>query len=388
MSVLAAVIVSVGQGQAQPVQQVGTSTSFDVATWNVEWFGATGSGQGPANEALQLENVASIIEGAGIDLWALQEISSVSAFSQLLTRLGAQWTGEIAPFTQTQRTAYIWRPDVVLKLSTRLILQEQSNVFAGRPPFEFRALVTLPDTTFEVTLVNVHMKAGADQSDYDQRIAAASALKARFDFFRAFSAITFMLIGDLNDELGSSIRTGLPSPYRALVEDPANYRFLTAQLDAADACTWCPSGIPQTGTESGSTLDHILISREAFPLADRGMSDRMRSVLAADPFFPVYTSDHVPVYARLQGPLPTSIEPLPRDAGLSIYPVPARDHLRIERSGAASHSGSVELFDLLGRRVRAVTEASLILDWNLEGLAPGLYSLVIGGRPVRLVPVL
>lgn len=363
---------------SQPVQNVGTASSFDIATWNIEWFGSTGGG--PSDETRQQDNVFAIIEGAGIDLWALQEISSIPAFNALVARLGAPWTGEVAPFTQTQRTAYLWRTDVVQKLSARLILDQFASAFGGRPPFELKALVTLPDTTFTVTLVNVHMKAFADLDSYNQRLEASQRLKNRFDLLEA--STNLVLLGDLNDELGPSISTGRDSPYRNFLDDPSRYRFLSKPLDDAGVCTFCGSEL--------STIDHILVSNELYPLADRGATDRLGSVLTGDRFYIVYTSDHVPVYARLQGPLPVAAEraPDPRLAAVDAWPIPVRGTLRVSLPRSAGTARRVELVDLLGRRVAIDDSGSGLVDFDGGALAPGLYVLLVDGRPARTIPVL
>src|SRR5690606_25871927 len=44
---------------AQNIPVKGSGATLDVATWNIEWFGAA---NGPSNDALQLANVAAVIE--------------------------------------------------------------------------------------------------------------------------------------------------------------------------------------------------------------------------------------------------------------------------------------------------------------------------------------
>ena len=51
--------------------------TFDVVNWNIEWFGSTDPGQGPADVDLQLQNVKTLIEALDADVDAVQEITSL-----------------------------------------------------------------------------------------------------------------------------------------------------------------------------------------------------------------------------------------------------------------------------------------------------------------------
>ncbi|MEM9493239.1 MAG: hypothetical protein AAGC55_29080, partial [Myxococcota bacterium] len=53
---------------------LGGPATFDVATWNIEWFGR--SSDTTDAERVQIANVAAVISAADLDLWAVQEIVS------------------------------------------------------------------------------------------------------------------------------------------------------------------------------------------------------------------------------------------------------------------------------------------------------------------------
>ena len=59
----------------------GTASTLDVASWNIEWFGSTGSG--PTDEALQLANARDIISGADMDVWGVAEIVDQAHWNNL-----------------------------------------------------------------------------------------------------------------------------------------------------------------------------------------------------------------------------------------------------------------------------------------------------------------
>ena len=55
--------------------------TVDVASWNVEWFGATD--KGPLDEAVQQRNVKIVIKQTNLDLVGLVEVVSEDAFKKI-----------------------------------------------------------------------------------------------------------------------------------------------------------------------------------------------------------------------------------------------------------------------------------------------------------------
>lgn len=363
---------------ARQVQEVGTDATFDVATWNIEWFGSTSNG--PSNEDSQFDNVVEIIEASGIDLWALQEIADAGAFDSLLERLGADWAGTLATNSGQQRIGYVYRTAIVQPRRIEHIQESFAYEYAFRPPLQLEAAITLPDTSFVVTVITAHMKCCSDATSHSRRTEASGRLKSRMDFLEPESNV--IILGDLNDELRASITPGQPSPYANFMSDTANWRFLTLPLEDAGTCTFCGSSLT-------STIDHILVSNELFTAADAGTTDRHSSVIMGISGFYSTTSDHVPVFSRL---LPTasatSVDQLPAaKESLQVWPNPAVDRIRIELGDdvdvrqAGGHSGQpIRLVDLLGRTVRSWTmpRTDTSADLPLDGVPAGTYVLDAG----------
>ena len=80
-------------GFAQGVPGKGSVNTFDIATWNIEWFGAPND---PSDDELQINNVLNVFRNSDIDLWALQEISDDSDFTRILDSLGSRYSGFLA----------------------------------------------------------------------------------------------------------------------------------------------------------------------------------------------------------------------------------------------------------------------------------------------------
>ena len=110
LGMLALPLKFAAQISAQTITPKGGDDTFEVATWNIEWFG---SANGPSDDEQQRENVRLVIAEAGIDLWAVQEISDVADFDLLLSELGAPWEGVLASYSQQQKIGFVYNADVV-----------------------------------------------------------------------------------------------------------------------------------------------------------------------------------------------------------------------------------------------------------------------------------
>ena len=363
---------------AQTVPPVGTDATFDVATWNVEHFGNPGSG--PSNETLQFENVLAVLEGSEIDLWAMQEMDYQSAFNNLVEALGAPYDGVWVADQTSFAIGYgfIYNTDVVQRLEVTTVLEGYAYAFGLRPPLMLRAHVTLPDTTVEnVRILNMHAKCCSDQESYDRRTNASQALKNYVDNFLAIDA-PILVLGDMNDELRSSIYNGLTSPYQNFREDSDRYSFASYPLDLANVPTYCSN---QTCT-SGSTIDHVLVTRPLMSSYEAGSMRRYDALLDALPQYVNTTSDHLPVYARFDfQPKPTAGEDAaaPRAFGLEApFPNPFRETTTLTFSLPAPADARLDVFDALGRRVAtAVDERRAAgtheVTFQAGTLPPGLY---------------
>ena len=67
------------------VTKVGSDTLYDVACWNVEWFGD--AAEGPTNEVAQYDNIKTVITNSEVDIWGLCEVSNPTTFYNLLNEL-------------------------------------------------------------------------------------------------------------------------------------------------------------------------------------------------------------------------------------------------------------------------------------------------------------
>lgn len=376
---------------AQTVPPRGSDATLDVASWNVTFFGYPSAG--PSNDALQRQNVGAVMRQAGIDLWAMQEMTDTAAWQALLADLAPDgYAGVLGPSVSSspmfnQRLGFVYDPSVVSLVTTRTILQGNASDFGGRPPFELIANVTNNGVTRQIRFICLHAKAGGTLDDYNRRLAGSQALKTFTDAYRA-QGIAFVVLGDFNDRLTLSITSGQLSPYRNFAQATADYDFATRTLDQAGTPTYCSN----TACTSGSPIDHILFPTALAGPYVEGSGGRYAELLSAIPNYRSTTSDHLPVTARFDLSATSSADG-PAVAGVATLlpprPSPTAGETTLTVSLAAPALVRLDVLDVLGRTVATVLDGPLGAGTHaarLDGaaLAPGVYAvrLVADGRSV------
>lgn len=275
----------------------GTSSTLDFATWNLEWFGDTENG--PSDEQLQLENVQFIISGLDMDLWSVQEVTSVPHFDNLVSQLSG-YDGFLAndsfvtdgpeyysDFEDNElKVGIIYKTDLVTVQSAKVILKNYDYEFAGRPPVEVLLSATIDGVTQDIVMILLHAKAGSRGDAFERRLAASEAMKTYLD--GTWPNAHVMIIGDFNDDVDESIQKPNDSPYKNFVDDAANYVFPSKELSDA--------GISSTVYYS-DMIDHHLSTNELIATYEDGSV----KVFPADQYLTDYdqtTSDHYPVLSR------------------------------------------------------------------------------------------
>ena len=372
---LAALAALVAPARAQTVPARGSDATFDVASWNLEFFGEPT--MGPSNDALQLDNVVAVIEQAEIDLWALQEVVDPTEWNQLRDRVRDDgYEGLLGPQVSStaafdQRLAFIYNPSVVSVIGSRTILSGTN--FGGRAPFELQARVAIDGQARTLRVIGFHAKASTDQDSYDKRDRAAAELKAYIDD-RITRGESVILLGDFNDYLLRSTRSSEPSPYRAFVSDP-DYVAVTLPIEQANLRTFCSN----SACTSGSVRDHMIITADLSAEYVDGSGDRYGQVLTGVTNYVSSTSDHIPVLAQFSF-RPTAGEDVLAPGVVALLPPapnPFEGSVRLRFVLEAPSDARLDVFDALGRRVASLAgafgagEQSVQLDAG--ALAPGAY---------------
>jgi exonuclease III len=260
------------------VQPLGQTETFELATWNIEYFPQTNS---------TVEEISKIIDALDIDLYAIQEINDTTAFLELLDLLpeyGGLFSGDEYSWGYL-KTGVIYKRSVVSVNQTRQLFEDDWYAFT-RPPLEIHVVAQKGSQRFDFVLIVVHLKAGGNADDRDRRQEAVQKLKAYLDEQVAIDAEKdYIVAGDWNDELDDPLGENV---FTVLIESSASYQFLTEPLSGQ----YDSASYPQYGT----LIDHILISQDVLSEYQGG---RVKTLRLDDEVsnYTIKVSDHRPVMA-------------------------------------------------------------------------------------------
>jgi len=332
-------------------EDIPRNLTFDLVTWNIEWFGANDLGPEPNQ---QMDNVIEVIETINADLYALQEIANVDRFNTLVERL-PDYRGFLANYSQRQRTGYLFKTAVIDSVDAGLLTEGQESFdWAGRLPLFFEFDATIEGITRRITSYNVHAKAFGDRESYFRRQNAAASLKAYLDSEKREDNILF--IGDFNDQLNFSTYNEEVSPYQVFLDDE-HYYAVTKILEDRGFASYLVGRFR-------SMIDHIIITNE---LIDEHINGSQRvenpNYIAS---FISSTSDHAPVWTRFQFAdsedddfeIPESFTVYPN------FPNPFNPSTTLRFSVSEPSEVSIRVYDILGRKVALLSDRTLFSAGN------------------------
>jgi len=261
----------------------GRDSSFDIISWNIQNY--------PKLNDQTVSNVAEIISDLDAEIFGMQEIEDTSSFRQLLNLLpeysGAYSTDVYSGGTY-QKTAVIYRKNIVQISDMEMLFSGDSYSFP-RPPLKVYVKVNYPQSSFDFTLIVLHLKASGGSENEARRRSACEKLKNYLDAEIVVAADKdYIVIGDWNDELNDPISQNV---FQVFLNNPQSYTFLTKELanDPVNNATYIGG--------YQSVIDHILISEDVKQEYATGQTE----VLKLDLFFSAYVyevSDHRPVGAN------------------------------------------------------------------------------------------
>ncbi len=307
------------------VQGADKSQSLDITTFNLEFFGTDvkdsgGTEFGPTDDPLQISNVTTVMQTLGADIYGVQEVADDNAFNTLASNLSGynkilanRWSRSFDapdPNFPPQKIGFIYNTSTVQLVSSRVMFEQLYDAVragnasllpgyptsggstpssfwsSGRLPFMATFDVTVNGATKRIRVVNVHAKSGSAADDYDRR---KYDVKVLYDSLLAnYANDNIIFLGDLNDDVDTSIRSGFESTYKPFVDNTTGFNALTLALSQAGGFSF-PS--------SSSFIDHIITSNELATayVSNSTVVDDPRSYISN---YTNNTSDHLPVSAR------------------------------------------------------------------------------------------
>jgi len=344
----------------------GTDSTFEVVTWNIEWF--------PKNGSITVDSVSKIIESLDVDLIGLQEVDDSTLCRQMIDNLPGyelfmdnDWFGGLA---------YIYKTSSVSVQSIYKIYDTAPfwNTFPRSP-----LVIELIFNGETFILINNHFKCCGDglldignpADEETRRHEASTLLKEYID--ANFNSSRVIVIGDLND-----IITDLPvnNVYQMFIDDSTNYAFADMSIAIGASSEWSFPGWP-------SHLDHVLITNELFTEFSNPNSE-IKTIMVEDYLagglaeYDLNISDHRPVGLKIQL-TPTAlslVENSNSNSNVKIFPNPTNGYFSIDL-GETYNAVTITITDLNGKVIQSNTyNESQLLNLKLEEPA-GVYLLMI-----------
>lgn len=312
---------------AEPYEPAGDTipagVTLDVASWNMEFFGANIPDFGPADIQLQMENAARVIEALDADIIAVQEISSDSLLLVLAKRLEGNWAIRCSdvysysfqgpdPAFPPQKLCYLYNADIIEVLEERVVFEEFYNELrtsgdesmlpgypttissfwaSGRLPYQLTVNATVEGVTERISLFNIHgVSNSGGKLSYRRRLYDVQVLKDTLDTYYAGEQI--IILGDYNDDVDEPVAEEVSSdfsPYEIFVEDP-EYRVATLSLSEAGFRSY---------VFRDNMIDHLTISDELFAEWTEGSETTFIPFNLVENYSGT-TSDHLPVRVRFE----------------------------------------------------------------------------------------
>ena len=273
-------------GQSLEDLDFGTDSTFEVVSWNIEWF--------PKNGQVTADSVKTIIQSLAADVYALQEIDDTTLLKQVVSTI----PGYSCYFKSTYYggLAYVYNTNTVQ-------VNEKYEIYTSQPFWNtFPRSPQVLELTFnneDYVILNNHFKCCGDgtlntndpNDEEMRRLSAVTLLKQYIDSL--FIDERVIIVGDLNDILTDPTANNV---FNSFLND-SDYLFVDFPIALGSSSNFSYPSWP-------SHLDHILISNELF--ADFSKLNSWLSCIRIDDYMSSWNaydnniSDHRPIGLRLQ----------------------------------------------------------------------------------------
>ena len=273
-------------GQSLEDLDFGTDSTFEVVSWNIEWF--------PKNGQVTADSVKTIIQSLAADVYALQEIDDTTLLKQVVSTIPGYACH--FKFSHYGGLAYVYNTNTVQ-------VNEKYEIYTSQPYWNaFPRSPQVLELTFnneDYVIINNHFKCCGDgtlntndpNDEEMRRLSAVTLLKQYIDSL--FIDERVIIVGDLNDILTDPTANNV---FNSFLND-SDYLFVDFPIALGSSSNFSYPSWP-------SHLDHILISNELF--ADFSKPNSWLSCIRIDDYMSSWNaydnniSDHRPIGLRLQ----------------------------------------------------------------------------------------
>ncbi|MCC5921965.1 MAG: T9SS type A sorting domain-containing protein [Cyclobacteriaceae bacterium] len=382
---------------------IGKDKTFDVVTWNIEWFGDPANATTP-NVDTQRRRVRQMIEELDADIYAFQEITSIPQWNLLLLEL-EDYDGVLSPafsrpagdFSSAQKLAFMWKKSTVDTIQTKVLMENVNrddmvgfpegpnrSTFwsSGRYPFAMDITTTINGVKRDLMMINIHARSngGGESASLPRYQLRRYDVEVLYDSIAEYySDKSIMIIGDYNDDIlrtvadvsAPTVPDSGESSYIKYISDSANYLGVSMPMSKA--------GMRSFVTRE-SVIDHIMINKHLFDDHILG-AERVVIPYRTIPDYNTTTSDHFPVEARflLTGEeIITSVE-VPENRKV-LYPNPTRGIIRLKDFGSIQ---KIQVLSISGQLVKSFDGNQSEID--LSNLRSGTYLVEVYSEDAKEV---
>ena len=266
--------------------QFGTDSTFEVVSWNIEWF--------PKNGQVTADSVKTILQSLAADVYALQEIDDTTLLKQVVSTIPGYACH--FKFSHYGGLAYVYNTNTVQVNKKYEIYTSQPfwNAFPRSPQ-----VLELTFNNEKYVIIDNHLKCCGDgvldlndtSDEENRRLRAINLLKTYTD--SVFSNDKVIMVGDWNDLLTD------PTPnnvFSSFLND-SDYLFVDFPIALGSSANFSFPTWP-------SHLDHILISDELFTDFSKPNSElsciRIDDYMSSWNAYDYNISDHRPVGLKLE----------------------------------------------------------------------------------------
>ncbi len=341
----------------------GTDTTLDILTWNIEHF--------PKNGETTIYNVKEIIENLNADIIAIQEVSDISSFNQMVEELDG-YNGYLES-TYFRGLAYIYKTDVI-QINDIYEIYTTSEYWSYFPRNPMVMDFNYKEQRF--IIINNHFKCCGDgylnlenQDDEEtRRYHASRLLKEYID--TNFSEANVLLVGDLNDVLTDNETHNI---FQNFIDDTNNFLFADIEIANDSSSNWSYPTWP-------SHLDHILITNELFD--DFQNQKSSIEVIKIEDYltngwseYDTNITDHRPVGLKLFIETTLDVNKFSiQNSSFKSYPNPFKNEITFTFN-SANNVDEIQVYSITGQKVASikVKSAQEKVKWNASKLSNGIY---------------
>ncbi len=354
---------------AQYVQPInfGSSQSFEVLTWNTEWF--------PKNGYKSVNYLTEFVDELDADLIAFQEIDDIGAFNQVANNLSKY--NAVTYSSDFAGLAFLYNANVIQVLDVYEIYTSNQywQAFPRAP-----LILKIDYLGEEIYIINNHFKCCGDgnlnqndNNDEENRRLQASTLIDQYISGNLMGK-KVILLGDLNDVLTDAPANNVFAPF---INNPNLYQFTDLAIANGSSSQWSYPNWP-------SHLDHIAITQPLFSSFQSPQANCTTLLLEnylsnGWQEYDQNLSDHRPVALSLPNASLGIKEPK-IESKIIVSPNPTQDSTKIEWSSNLLLK-NIDLLDINGNLLKSYTpkHKANTLQVNFSSFAAGLYFLRFRG---------